>query len=122
MISKATENGLGVRGPMPLWADKYLAGELELYAQIATKDGRRFGNGVIIEVIEETYLDVTSVVYVILTDFGNQIALSAEQVERYYFPAEFRMRKDLVHFRTYVMEMYLAYEGEIMRELIRASK
>ena len=34
--------------PLPHWADKRLHGEYELYAQLATKVGKRAGNGVIV--------------------------------------------------------------------------
>lgn len=33
---------------LPHWADKRLNGEYELYAQLATKVGKRAGNGVIV--------------------------------------------------------------------------
>lgn len=105
------------QGPLPLWADKHLGGEYELYAQLATRDGRRFGNGIIIEVQDETYNDVAHRVFVILTDFGNRVALSESQVERLFHYPEFRMRKELVDFRRQSMTAYLVLEKELARAL-----
>lgn len=106
-----------VTAPLPAWADKFLDGEIELYAQLATRDGRRFGNGIVIEEHEETYNDVTHRIFVILTDFGNRIALSEAQVERLFFYPEFRMRKELVDFRRQSMVVYLELEKELARAL-----
>lgn len=113
MLSELGAKGLGCPGPVPSWADKYLGGEIELYAQLCTRDGRRFGNGIVIGVEEETFDDVTFNCYTILTDFGNQIVLSAEQVQRGYHLPEFRMKKHLVEFRTGSMEAYLAIERTV---------
>ena len=61
--------GLKYEYPLPHWADKNLHGEVELYAQLSTRDGRRTGNGIVVEVIEELIADVEFTWYVVLTDF-----------------------------------------------------
>lgn len=111
-----------VRGPhpglkyeyrLPHWADKNLHGEVELYAQLQTRDGRRFGNGIVIEVIEAAEHFPTDTYYVILSDFGNKMMLSAERLAAQFYPPLFRMNKTLVEFRLGAMEAYLAIEAEL---------
>lgn len=102
-------------GPLPAWADKFLGGHIELYAQLSTRDGRFTGNGVVVEVHEETYLDVTRRFYTVLTDFGNLIEISDSAIERQFYPPKWRMRKDLVDFRRQSMAVYLLLEMELSR-------
>jgi hypothetical protein len=105
--------GLKYEYRLPHWADKNLHGEVELYAQLSTRDGRRTGNGIVVEVIEETIEEVPFTWYCILTDFGNYITVSPEQLERQFYPAEFRMNKNLVDFRVGAMRAYLQIESEL---------
>lgn len=99
--------------PLPAWADKFLGGHIEQYAQLATRDGRFTGNGVVVEVHEETYLDVTRRFYTVLTDFGNLIEISDSAIERQFYPPKWRMRKELVDFRRQSMGVYLMLEKEL---------
>lgn len=69
----------GLKPRLPHWADKSLHGEVELYAQLATRDGRWTGNGTVIEVIEETEGFPPHPFYMVLSDFGNGLVLSAER-------------------------------------------
>lgn len=103
--------------PLPAWADKFLGGHIEQYAQLSTRDGRLTGNGIVVEVHEETYLDLPQRYFTVLTDFGNMIQVSEFQVERQFYPPVFRMRKELVDFRRQSMAVYLLLEKEIASAL-----
>lgn len=97
---------------LPHWADKHLQGEIELYAQLATKDGRRFGNGLVVEVHEGD--ELLDPYYVILTDFGNKVNMTAAHVEKAYYPPIYRMKKHLVEFRQGAMQAYLEVERVVV--------
>lgn len=113
MISEVVDKDIDDPYPLPAWADKFLGGHIEKYAQLSTRDGRLTGNGVVVEVMEETFADVTLVMYAVLTDFGNVIRVSQAQVERQFYPPVWRMRKELVDFRRQSMAVYLLLEKEI---------
>lgn len=121
-VTELAEAGLGSPGPLPHWADKHVVGKLELYVQLSTRDGRRFGNGVIVQIHNENYGGVEMMFYVILTDFGNQVVLIEKEIEKYFFPPEWRMREELVVFRRESMAVYMNYEHAILQELKRASE
>lgn len=112
-VNTLAEAGLGSPGPLPHWADKHVAGKLERYVQLSTRDGRRFGNGIIVQVHIEHYGVEEVVFYVILTDFGNRVVLVEKDIERYFFPPEWRMHKALADFRSRSMEAYMALEAEV---------
>jgi len=96
---------------VPHWADKHLGGDIELYAQLATRDGRRFGNGLVVEVHDED--ELLDPQYVVLTDFGNEIKLSAKQLEDSFYPPIYRMKKHLAEYRRGAMEAYLLVERSV---------
>lgn len=121
-VTELAEAGLGCPGPLPNWADKHVAGKLELYVQLSTRDGRRFGNAVIVDILTENYGGIEMVFYVVLTDFGNQVVLIEKEIEQYFFPPEWRMRKELAVFRRESMVVYMNYEHAILLELKRASE
>lgn len=99
------------KAPLPHWADGHLDGEFTLYAQLATKDGRRFGNAIIIGV--EPGDSIMETRYQLLTDFGNTITLSATSVANCFHPPKFRMKKHLAEYRTGAMEAYLFVERSV---------
>lgn len=100
-------------GPLPHWADKHLNGEIELYAELATRDGRVTGNGIVIAAHQQDLVDPPRKYYVILTDFGNRITLWEEAVQRQFHLPEFRMKKHLVEFRVGAMQAYMEIERTV---------
>lgn len=101
-------------GPLPAWADKFLGGHIEQYAQLSTRDGRLTGNAVVLGIHEETILDVTQRFFTVLTDFGNVIQLSEFQVERQFYPPQWRMKEKLALYRRYSMSVYLNIERGVL--------
>lgn len=66
---------------IPEWAVRKACGVLEIGTQLPTKDGRRFGNGHIID-IEHRSIGRHAHVYTVLTDAGNRIKLTAVEIEQ----------------------------------------
>lgn len=110
MTDRGAHPGLKYEYPLPHWADKNLHGEVELYAQLQTRDGRRFGNGIVVEVIEASESFPASTYYVVLSDFGNRLMLSADRLAEQFYPPIFRMKKHLAEFRAGAMDAYLEIE------------
>lgn len=102
---------------LPHWADKKLDGELELYAQLQTLDGRKMGNAIIIDILEDDrlpfYLKDIGPIYVILTDFGHTIRLTQKEVAHYYHPTVYRMKESRVKFRIDFMKDYVLCDNSI---------
>lgn len=108
--------------PLPHWADKKLNGELEKYAQLSCRDGRKLGNAIIIRVYEESvlpeFLKGQGPLYEIMTDFGNVLRLHTAEIEEAYHPTEYRMKKLHVKLRQEYMRNYFGLE----RAIVNASK
>lgn len=83
---------------LPHWAERYANGEyLQVGAQLATKDGRYTGNGVVtgIKFVENVgKRDVT--VVTVITDMGNSVQFSPEQLLNQFHPPEFIMKHEEV--------------------------
>lgn len=71
---------------LPHWAIKAVSGELVIGAQLPTKDGRQTGNAHIIGMRELAVFGVTKTIYVVLTDAGSQMALTAREIEELFYP------------------------------------
>ncbi|MNE98674.1 hypothetical protein D3C80_1972270 [compost metagenome] len=89
-----------------------------LYAQLATRDGRWTGNGVIVKVYEEKNFAGDDC-FAVLTDFGNIVVMSRLQIERQFYPPEWRMKKELAEFRRKSMAVYLEFEREVQHASTR---
>lgn len=70
---------------IPGWAIRMAQPEaLELGAQLATKDGRRFGNAHIIAI--EPGKHTEDLLYTVLTDAGNIMRMSAAEIHNGFHP------------------------------------
>ena len=102
---------------LPHWADKKLDGELELYAQLQTKDGRVMGNGIIINILEADrlpyFLRDIAPIYVVLTDFGHTVRMTVGELLNQYHPTVYRMKESRVNFRIEFMKDYLLRDNSI---------
>lgn len=74
----------------PTWAVK-LSNGVEIGSQLATKDGRRCGNAVVLEIdIEATDAFMTSV-WEVGTDAGNVMRLTNYEIDEMFYPPVFCM-------------------------------
>jgi len=103
---------------VPHWADKKLNGELEVYAQLSSRDGRKLGNAIIYRVFEEavlpSFLKDQAPLYEIVTDFGHMLRLNTSEIEEAYHPPEYRMKKLHAKLRREYMRNYLAMEWAVV--------
>ncbi len=98
---------------VPHWAEKRLHGVAEQYAQLETRDGRKMGNGIITSVINWNVSEGEVIpVYVVLTDFGNYVPIAAPDLDRYFFPPRWKMKKVKVDARIAYMRGYRQVERE----------
>lgn len=71
---------------LPSWALRHAKpGMLELGAQLPTKDGRRHGNGHIIE-IKPGVLGSGRLYYTVLTDAGQRIVMNSTEIYSGFYP------------------------------------
>jgi len=80
--------------PLPEWATRKATGELEVGLQLCTKDGRRMGNGVIIDaytVTRYTPLEETYEIWKIMTDMGNVVNMMKEEVDEAFYLGDYVM-------------------------------
>jgi hypothetical protein len=75
------------RAWLPGWAIKRAAG-LEEGAHLPTRDGRRMGNGHIIQ-ITPAPRGMIGLNYLVLTDAGNTIVMSESEITSCFYPPEF---------------------------------
>ena len=61
-------------------------GKLQVGAQLCTLDGRRIGNGFIINIIDHGLLEN---IYIVLTDAGNVIRFTKCEIMEVYHPPQF---------------------------------
>lgn len=103
---------------LPPWADKKLNGELEQYAQLPCRDGRKLGNAIIIRVYQEEvlpdFLRGNGPLYEIITDFGNLLRLNAAEIEEAFHPTKYRMKKLHARLRREYMRNYFALERAVV--------
>lgn len=71
--------------PIPDWAIGRCNGAYVLGAQLPTRDGRRCGNAHIID-IEPASWDKTVLVHIALTDAGNTMKLTLNELEELFYP------------------------------------
>lgn len=72
----------------PVWAIGCTDGELELGAQLPTRDGRRCGNARIIEITKGRGLLAGKDIYVVLTDAGTRLHLTEAEVRELFHAPE----------------------------------
>lgn len=84
---------------LPDWADKKLTGEWVQYAQLATRDGRRMGNAVILAVDTVVWGDTPVELHLIITDFGNTLRMTEGELATQFYPPIWRMRANRVSHR-----------------------
>lgn len=70
---------------IPEWAVRASSGELELGAQLPTRDGRKVGNAHIVR-ISPASRGRTGWVFGVLTDAGSEFSLSAGEIEELFYP------------------------------------
>lgn len=70
---------------LPEWAIGLAHGKFVLGAHLATRDGRRMGNGHIIA-INPAHWDETKEVFTVLTDAGNEARLTLEELNSSFYP------------------------------------
>lgn len=77
--------------PLPEWAVARTDGELVIGAQMCTRDGRRIGNGLIVNIVDVSYeeQDVSYTAYIIETDMKNTVSLTKSEVEEFFYPPRF---------------------------------
>ena len=68
---------------IPDWAIKKSNGELEVGAQLCTKDGRHIGNAHIIDMAISKHSE--HIIYTVLTDAGNRIHLSGVEINQLFY-------------------------------------
>lgn len=77
--------------PLPHWATRRAHGELCVGAQLCTRDGRKTGNAVIVDVTQGSLTDPPRPIYVVITDSGTRLILLGSEVEWLYYPPEYVM-------------------------------
>ncbi len=65
---------------LPSWAVAPANGQYTLGTHLATKDGRRIGNAHIVEIRESKYI-LGLTIYMALTDAGNLVPFTAQELE-----------------------------------------
>lgn len=73
--------------PLPGWAIGLAHGLYVLGSQLPTRDGRRMGNAHIIDTKYSEPLDQT--VYAVLTDAGNTLRMTQEELEECFYPPKY---------------------------------
>jgi len=106
---------------LPSWADKALNGKVELYAQLSTKDGRKFGNALVVRVYTEdqlpSFLRGNGSIYEVVTDFGHFLRLNDEELEEDFHPPQYRMKKLQAKLRLEYIRNYLNIERGVVNAL-----
>lgn len=73
---------------LPEWAVARAYGMLMEGAQLPTKDGRRMGNSHIIKIVPGLH-DMPSLNYLILTDAGNTVVMSENEIQEQFYRPEY---------------------------------
>lgn len=80
--------------PLPEWAEAYNRNyELVLRAQLCTKDGRRTGNGRIIEIIDDHPLFPKDRIYKVRTDVGTELNIVKSEVHEMFHVGMYIMKE-----------------------------
>lgn len=74
---------------LPHWATDFAYGEVQIGAQLPTRDGRRAGNAHVIDKGEIDCLGTTLHFWVVLTDAGNAMELTDGEIAEMFYPPEY---------------------------------
>jgi hypothetical protein len=77
--------------PLPHWAIGEANGLLQVGAQLCTRDGRKTGNGVIVSAEEYQFRDYKDILFKVLSDAGNTLALNTVEVFELFYPPKYLM-------------------------------
>lgn len=92
-------------GPLPPWASEHFQGELKRGVQLPTRDGRRFGNAVI---LARRFDTVDS--YIIITDAMNVMTFTSNEIfEGFHTPQYVMSEEDLTKYETDYHLLILKY-------------
>lgn len=91
---------------LPSWASEALDGEWVQFAQLATKDGRRMGNALILNVYPVTWEGKEVDLHTIITDFGNILELTEHELETLFHPPKWKMKANRVSHRIKFITSY----------------
>lgn len=81
--------------PLPQWAERHaFVGGLELGSQLPTRDGRRHGNAVVVDLIRAAPGSVEVCGFLVITDAGNEMTFTCAEIEDEFYPPMFIMRRD----------------------------
>lgn len=91
---------------LPSWAGEALNGEWVQFAQLQTKDGRRMGNAVILNVYTVEWGGKEVDLHTIITDFGNVLELTERELEAQFYPPKWKMKANRVSNRVKFITSY----------------
>lgn len=80
-----------IEDPLPYWAETEITDRsyLHLRASLPTRDGRRCGNAVILEIGKSTYTGQPLII--VCTDAGNVLKLSENELKELFHPPRWTM-------------------------------
>lgn len=113
---KSTEQLIAeAQSMLPEWAISRAHGELVAGAQLPTMDGRRMGNAHIIK-IAPGIKGVPSLNYLILTDAGNTMVMSENEIRAQFYPPEYVSNvKDILRkfwrHEEFPIDLYMEEQG-----------
>lgn len=80
-----------MEGPLPHWATGRTNGQLRIGAQLCTRDGRRTGNAVVLDMTYGALTDPPQRLFVVVTDAGTPAYLTEDEVMAMFYPPEYVM-------------------------------
>lgn len=100
---------------LPEWAIARARGQLVEGAQLPTKDGRRMGNAHILKIVPGIK-GVPSLNYLILTDAGNTVVMSENEIQAQFYPPEYvssvkSILKKFWRHEDFPIDLYMAEQG-----------
>lgn len=97
---------------LPHWASFRLEGEWVQFAQLATKDGRRMGNAVILAVDTVKWGDNLVDLHTIFTDYGNVLRLTEEELAEQFYAPKWQVKANRVSHRVKFISSYAEWYME----------
>jgi hypothetical protein len=97
---------------LPHWASASLEGEWVQFAQLATRDGRKMGNAVILAVDTVKWGDKLVDLYTIFTDFGNVLRLTEEELAVQFYAPKWQVKANRVSHRVKHISSYAEWYME----------
>ena len=77
---------------LPDWASKKANGDYTLpNASLQTRDGRRTGNAILIGLSDRQW-EACATTYLVVTDAGNIMRLTLDEMKEYFHPPEYVMK------------------------------